>query len=486
MIEQNIAAAYVRVSDARQDEYSPESQIKLIRAQAVKDGYYIPDEHVYYDDGISGRSTKGRDSFKKMISDATSKEHPFSKLYIWKISRFSRSMEDSIIYKSMLEKKGVKVVSVSEPISDDIYGKLMERFLEWDAQFYSERLSEEVKRGLAEKRRRAEPTVPPPYGYKSGEKQYMPDEESGAADIIREVFTRFSDGEGMRTIAVDLGARGVLTRHGKKPDSRWVEYVINNPTYIGKLRYSSGRAISARHYDDDSIVVVDAAHTPLITTELWERAQARYKAQVERYGRYCSKAPVVQHMLKGIVRCSSCGATLVTGVRCGKAGHTSLQCSNYARGACHVSHSIVLYKLEAAVKDGLHKAIDNCAFTIHPDVLSSRSTAECDSYKRMLAAEERRLVRAREAYLAEIDTLEQYKSNKSEIEAKINEIKARITSLESAEVNTCDIASKVTAALDIIEDPVVSAQAKNEALRVILTHIIFDKANNQIALYFRP
>jgi hypothetical protein len=69
---------------------------------------------------------------------------------------------------------------------------------------------------------------------------------------------------------------------------------------------------------------------------------------------------------------------------------------------------------------------------------------------------------------------------------KISEIKARITALESAEVNTYDIASKVTAALDIIEDPVVSAQAKNEALRVILTHIIFDKANNQIALYFRP
>ena len=52
------AAAYIRVSDDRQDEYSPDSQLKLIREYAGKNGYCVPDEYVFYDDGISGRSVK--------------------------------------------------------------------------------------------------------------------------------------------------------------------------------------------------------------------------------------------------------------------------------------------------------------------------------------------------------------------------------------------------------------------------------------------
>ena len=53
-----IGAAYIRVSDERQDEYSPDSQLKKIREHAARDGYIIPDEYVFYDDGISGRSVR--------------------------------------------------------------------------------------------------------------------------------------------------------------------------------------------------------------------------------------------------------------------------------------------------------------------------------------------------------------------------------------------------------------------------------------------
>ena len=38
----NIGAAYIRVSDERQDEYSPTSQLSKIREYAAKEGYQIP------------------------------------------------------------------------------------------------------------------------------------------------------------------------------------------------------------------------------------------------------------------------------------------------------------------------------------------------------------------------------------------------------------------------------------------------------------
>lgn len=54
------AAAYLRVSTDKQDEYSLDSQLKLIRDYAAKNGFLIPDEYVFVDDGISGRSAKKR------------------------------------------------------------------------------------------------------------------------------------------------------------------------------------------------------------------------------------------------------------------------------------------------------------------------------------------------------------------------------------------------------------------------------------------
>ena len=79
-----IGAAYVRVSDERQDEYSPDSQLKKIREYASKDGYLIPEEYVFYDDGISGKSVRRREDFNRMIALAKEKDHPFDMIYVWK------------------------------------------------------------------------------------------------------------------------------------------------------------------------------------------------------------------------------------------------------------------------------------------------------------------------------------------------------------------------------------------------------------------
>lgn len=482
----NIGAAYIRVSDERQDEYSPASQLSKIREYAAKEGYQIPDEYVYYDDGISGRSTRGRDEFKRMVNDAVGKEHPFNVLYVWKLSRFSRNMEDSIIYTSMLEKKGVNVVSVSEPISRDIYGKLTKRFLEWEAQFYSERLSDDVKRGLEEKIARREPITPPPYGYIMGEKQYVPDEESGAADVVREVFRRYAAGEKQREIAISLGERGVRTKQGNLPENRWVDYMLQNPTYIGKLRFSQGaRHISKRDYDNEDILVVDGTHVPLVSQELWEDVQERLRRQKLAYGRRARTEKPAQFMLKGLIRCSACGSTLCMGVKHGKKGISSLQCHSYSRGQCTVSHSITVPKAEAAFVQGLRDAVAQKRFSVLPK--KAKPQKDGVDYNKLIAVEERKLSRAKEAYLAEIDTLAQYSAAKQAIEAKIAELRDMQEKSENenaAELDTSRFAQKVLEILAFIERPDVTPEAKNAAIRTIVEKIVFEKAKGNLAIYF--
>ena len=480
-----IGAAYIRVSDERQDEYSPDSQLKKIREYAAKEGYMIPDEYIFYDDGISGRSVKKRDDFNRMIATAKEKTHPFDKIYVWKFSRFARNQEEAIVYKSLLAKNKVYVVSVSEPIQEGHFGALQERIIEWMDEFYSINLSGEVTRGMTEKASRGEPICAPPFGYVMHEGKYYPDEESGKADIVREVFSLYESGVKQREIALILAEKGIRTRYGKKPENRWVDYMLHNHCYIGKIRWcpDGTKSVSRRRLDNENIMIVDGQHEPLISMELWDKVQKMLVTQKKNYPKYAKRSQPIQYMLKGLVRCSSCGGTLAVQGKSGKAEVRCLQCCNYARGSCHTSHSITMPKIEAAFIQGLKQALKDKQFTINPKLPKKSAPNQVD-YDKLIAVEERRLARAREAYLAEIDTIEQYGQNKKEIAERIEDLKARQNKEIFQEVDIEVFAKKVAGVVEFIERDDVTDSAKNEALHTIIEKIVYEKAKGNLAIYF--
>lgn len=479
-----IGAAYIRVSDERQDEYSPDSQLKKIREYAAREGYQIPEEFVFYDDGISGKSVKKRDDFNRMIAIASEKTHPFEAIFVWKFSRFARNQEESIAFKNYLKKRGVTVVSVSEPIPEGEFGSLIERIIEWMDEFYLKNLSVEVQRGMSEKVSRGEPVVPPPFGYVMKEGRYYPYKEN--ADIVREVFERYANGEKQRALAIWLGDKGIRTKYGKRPDNRFVDYMLTNSTYIGKIRYTTdgSRAISRRDLSNDSIMEVDGHHEPIISIDLWEKVQKVYTEQKKSYPKYARREQPIQYMLKGLVRCSDCGGTLImSSATSGKAKTRTLQCHNYSRGQCRVSHSITMPKLEAVVLEGLEMALESKQFNIIPAKPKKSAPTEID-YDKLIAVEERRLARAREAYLAEIDTLAVYKRHKTEAEMRIKELEEKRDKGNVEKIDIDVYTKKVAEILDFIKSDVISPKVKNEALHTIIETMVYDKANNNLAIYF--
>ena len=474
------------MSDERQDEYSPDSQLKKIREYASREGYLIPDEYVFYDDGISGKSVKRRDDFNRMIVIASEKTHPFDAIFVWKFSRFARNQEESIAFKNYLKKRGVTVVSVSEPIPEGEFGSLIERIIEWMDEFYLKNLSAEVRRGMTEKASRGEPTCAPPFGYVMKDGMYYPD-ESGPAEIVKEVFQRYADGEKQRALAMELGERGIRTRYGNKPDNRWIDYMLCNPAYIGKIRWSleGARAVSKRDFDNENIMVVDGHHEPLISLELWDKVQKIREEQKRQYPKYARREQPIEYMLKGLVRCSSCGGTLVmSSATSGKAKTRTLQCHNYSRGQCTVSHSILLPKLNDALIQGLEKAVGDKQFDIVPQKPKKSTPTEVD-YDKLISVEERRLARAREAYLAEIDTIEQYKKNKEEITARIKELEAKRDKGNVARIDIDSFASKVKGVLEFIQREDIAETAKNEALHTIIEMAVYEKKDSNLAIFFR-
>ncbi len=132
------AALYARVSSERQDvDLSVAAQLRALRDYAQKNGYVVAREFV--DEAESGRIAD-RPQFRKMLDEATRPDAPFHEILVWKFSRFTRKREHAIAFKSMLKKKGVRVVSITEHADDTPTGKLMEAIIESVDEFYSENL----------------------------------------------------------------------------------------------------------------------------------------------------------------------------------------------------------------------------------------------------------------------------------------------------------------------------------------------------------
>jgi hypothetical protein len=230
-------------------------------------------------------------------------------------------------------------------------------------------------------------------------------------------------------------------------------------------------------------MVVDGHHEPLISMVLWDKVQKMHEEQKRSYPKYAKREQPIEHMLKGLVRCSACGGTLAINGVSGKAKVRCLQCCNYSRGSCRTSHSITIPRIEAALIEGLKQAVEEKEFYIVPTKPRKSDPSTID-FDKLIAVEERRLARAKEAYLAEIDTIEQYAQNKKEINERINDLKARQAKDIEKEIDIDVFAEKVVSIVELIAREDVTTSAKNEALHTIIEKIVFEKAKGNLAIYF--
>jgi len=115
-------ALYARVSSESQDiDLSISAQLKAVRRYATQHGWRAVKEYV--DEAKSARTDK-RPAFKEMIADAL--QGRFTKILVWMFSRFARNRKDSIIYKSLLRRRGVDVISINGPVETKPERQLLE------------------------------------------------------------------------------------------------------------------------------------------------------------------------------------------------------------------------------------------------------------------------------------------------------------------------------------------------------------------------
>ncbi len=300
-------ALYARVSSDRQDvDLSVAAQLRALRDYAEKNGYLVVREFV--DEAESGRIAD-RPQFRKMLDEASKPDAPFQEILVWKFSRFTRKREHAVAFKSMLRRKGIRVVSITEHADDTPTGKLMEAIIESVDEFYSENLAQEVTRGMREAASRGFwMNASAPYGYQrayvqDGAKKRPRLEINPPHDaVVRRIFDLTLQGRTSLDILKTLNAEGIPSPNGKQWRKTTVHKVLANEAYTGTLVWGQ----KAR--DGQEPVRVEDAFPAIVSQQEFQRVRKLLE----------SRAPAVTHprraaspyLLSGLAKCQTCGKAL--------------------------------------------------------------------------------------------------------------------------------------------------------------------------------
>lgn len=280
---------YARVSTDKDEQlHSLSAQISFFNDYISK----VPNwEFVgsYVDEGISGTSVKKREEFLRMTHDA--KRHKFDLILTKEISRFSRSTLDSIKYTQELLSNGVGVYFLNDNINTILPdSELRLTMMSSIAQDEVRRLSERVSFGM---RRSIDNGVvlgcSNIYGYVKDKGKLVIDEEQ--AEMIKIIFDRYANTtDGLSKVSRYLFSLGYKSRTGKRIDTTILTRIIENPKYKGYYCGHKSKVLDYRTKkkkklnESDWIIYKDYDNIPpIVSEELWERANIKLKQRQDSF-----------------------------------------------------------------------------------------------------------------------------------------------------------------------------------------------------------
>lgn len=468
----NRAAAYIRVSTEEQGEFSPDAQLKAIQNYCKNNNLILDKEHIYIDEGISGRKADKRPAFQNMIAHAKKKEFDF--ILVHKFDRFARSREDSVVYKSLLKRDcNIKVVSITESIEDDKFSVILEAMLEAMAEYYSLNLSDEVKKGMTEKALRGGWQTYAPFGYKIVDKKLEILDEQ--ASVVKMIFNDFINGEGYLFIAKKVNDMGYRTRFGNKFENRNIEYILKNPVYKGYSRWTPTGKVTRKNSTDT--IIKKSNHEPIIDEKTFDEVQELIAQRKQIHRKYYKGTSPSIHWLNGLLRCKTCGHTLV------KNTGDFIICNGYAKGTCPTSQRINRSLIEEAILEQIKND-----FTQSVDLqkrLQTTSRDNTDIILSQLAKLPEKEARAKEAYLNGIDTLEEYKANKESIENQRKLLENSLNKNKKPQNVEKEFKEKLKTIYEKLIDSNVDEKEKFELSHLIIDKIEFDKASETLYLSYK-
>jgi DNA invertase Pin-like site-specific DNA recombinase len=375
------ALIYARVSSKEQEEtgYSLDSQVKLLHDYASRRSFDI--RKVYkISESASGRQL--RTTFDEMLRFAT--QHRIPVILCEKIDRLTRNLKDASIIDDWVKADAQREVHFAKESFVVNNATKAHDSLVWDmkvaiARFYTNNLSEEVRKGQKEKIAQGWLPTKPPLGYKTigeqGRKIHVVNES--VAPLVRRMFDLYATGNySLKRLNQVMRAEGLRNSAGGRLSRSRLHTLLSYPFYYGQIPWNG--------------VLHRGQHEPLISRELFDVVQEKLHRKTAS-PQYRKHLPV----FKSKVQCAECRGPLAWEIQ---RGHWYGHCNHYRKCSQKTylrqdrleeqllplfdraapKNSRVLHWLERALKEA------------HQDKITYHSTQR-DSHTKLIAQLDRRL-----------------------------------------------------------------------------------------------
>ena len=312
--------AYGRVSTKyTEQESSLVTQQEMFRRWIEthkSEGYQLVNE-VY--EQKSGTLATKRPKFMQMVEDA--KNGMYDTLLFKDSKRFSRNATDFLLIVDELRKHNVNIIFIIENIDTD---KLDDRFLlglfGLIAESYSNQLHTNLQKSLKTRFDSELGRVPGDvFGYKrhKGDTSHA-DIVEEQASVIRELFERYAEGEGIASITQDFIDRDIRTYRGGRMSMFALRRYIRNPLYKGLLVMNKMKTVNVRtqerQINDESLWIVrERPDLQIVSPDLWQKCNdimdknQRHMQEITK-GKIGYKHNILTNKLfSKVVVCGCCG-----------------------------------------------------------------------------------------------------------------------------------------------------------------------------------
>ncbi len=444
--------AYARVSTTEQAEkdLSIPAQFASIRRYCQDRGYTIIEE--FTEPGASGRDDH-RKAFKRMVETALIPDRKIDAIVVYQTSRFFRNAVQAGAYKDTLKKHGVTVLSVTQELSDDPMGHLIEGIFQSIDQYESEINGMRTTAAMRENARRGYLNgSATPFGFRADtvvvgqakkRKLAVDPQES---ELVREIMRMYVSGSGAKSIAVQLNERGIRYRKGSPWTRNRVLDAIENEALVGEYYWGKTDATTGQYVDREDWILIPCE--PIIERDLFDLvADIRSKRDPVKVPGRTTSSPL---LLAGLLSCGKCGSSysLETSGKTlndGAAPFRYYNCSKFLRSGrdqCS-GHRLPTEKVERTILNHIADrvfTIDQCRDLLKDIVeesglLRKRASDQRREWERQLAQVKKAILNWNQAFESGDQSLQELGTDRlrelKEQQSKLEETMAKVVPIGS-------------------------------------------------------
>jgi site-specific DNA recombinase len=519
-------AVYARVSTRQQmQSQSTEQQLDRLQAHVQAQGWSLPPENIFRDDGCSGATLvrPGLDRLRDRVSAAQ-----LDRVILTAPDRLARNYVHQVLLIEELQRSGCQVEFLDRPMSNDPHDQLLLQIRGAVAEYERTLIAERMRRGRLAKQQAGLllPWSKPPYGYRLHPER--PRDPAGVrtdaaeAAVVAEIYARYlQEGSTLGGLVQYLYDQGIPSPSG---NVRWgiaslrgvlTNLVYTGQVYAGRMRYRAPRIRrSATHrmgQPHKTAIAVPREEWILVSTlpavisqEQFDLVQAKLSAN-QAFAKRHNTAH--QYLLRALVSCGQCQlACIARTARRERRSRATGQNGGYGYYLCSgktnlmrshredkcTSRYIPAQALDELVWGDLCELLTQPQHILHAlerahggKWLPQELQARRENLRRGQVSLEQQLHRLTEAYLSEVIPLPEYKRRRHDLEQRQQALKRQEQQLASqvqGQAKVAGLATSVEEFCQRVQSGLSNAtfEQRRQLIELLVDRVIVSEAEVEI------